>query len=39
VSVRFLVTMFCAPDKPMLTLVEEDELLARRDKRVSAAKA
>ncbi len=32
---RFLVTMFCVPGKPMLTLVDDDELLARRDRRVS----
>lgn len=36
VKVRFLVTMFCAPGQQMLTFVEEDELLARRDRRVPA---
>ena len=35
VTVRFLVTMLCAPGKPMLTLVEDDELAARKDRRVS----
>jgi quercetin dioxygenase-like cupin family protein len=39
VRVRFLVTMLCEPGKPMLTLVEDDELLARRDRRVPTAKA
>ncbi|MCG7595282.1 cupin domain-containing protein [Mycobacterium sp. PSTR-4-N] len=33
---RFLVTMLCAPDTPMLVLVEEDELRARRHLRVTA---
>ena len=36
VRLRFLVTMFCLPDKPMLTLVDDDELVARRDRRVPA---
>lgn len=39
VKVRFLVTMLCTPGQPMLTLVEEDELIARRDRRVLAAKS
>lgn len=39
VKVRFLVTMLCAPGQPMLTLVEDDELIARRDRRVPAAKS
>lgn len=39
VKVRFLVTMLCTPGQPMLTLVEEDELVERHDRRVSAAKA
>jgi quercetin dioxygenase-like cupin family protein len=39
VKVRFLVTMLCAPGQPMLTLVEDDELVARRDRRVAAAKS
>ena len=33
-KVRFLVAMLCSPGQPMLTLVEEDELVARRDRRV-----
>ena len=39
IKVRFLVTMLCAPGCQMLTLVDDDELLARRDRRVPAAKA
>jgi quercetin dioxygenase-like cupin family protein len=30
VPVRFLVTMICAPDQPMLTLVDDDELAGRQ---------
>jgi quercetin dioxygenase-like cupin family protein len=30
IPVRFTVTMLCAPDRPMLTLVGEDELAGRR---------
>jgi hypothetical protein len=30
---RFLVTMLCVPGKPMLTLVDEDELAQRKDYR------
>ncbi len=30
---RFTVTMFCVPGQPMLTLVEETELEARRERR------
>jgi hypothetical protein len=30
---RFLVTMLCVPGKPMLTLVDEDELAQRKDDR------
>ena len=30
---RFLVTMLCVPGKPMLTLVDEDELAQRKDHR------
>jgi quercetin dioxygenase-like cupin family protein len=30
---RFIVTMFCTPGQPMLTLVDDDELEARRDRR------
>jgi quercetin dioxygenase-like cupin family protein len=33
---RFLVTMFCVPGQPMLTLVDEDELEARKHLRVPA---
>lgn len=36
---RFLVTMFCVPGQPMLALVDEEELAARRDRRVAAAPA
>jgi quercetin dioxygenase-like cupin family protein len=36
VKVRFTVTMLCDPDKPMLVLVDEDELAARADRRVKA---
>jgi quercetin dioxygenase-like cupin family protein len=38
VNVRFLVTMLCMPGQPMLTLVDDEELLARRDRRVAAPK-
>ncbi|MBS1690842.1 MAG: cupin domain-containing protein [Actinobacteria bacterium] len=31
---RFVVTMFCRPDEPMLVLVDDDELAARRSRRV-----
>ena len=30
---RFIVTMLCAPDVPMLTFVDDEELAARRDRR------
>ncbi|WP_433287702.1 cupin domain-containing protein [Pseudonocardia sp. CA-142604] len=30
---RFLVTMVCTPGKPMLTLVDEEELAQRKDRR------
>ncbi|OKH73630.1 cupin [Mycobacterium sp. SWH-M1] len=33
---RFLVTMLCSPDTPMLVLVDEEELRARRHLRVGA---
>ncbi|GAA3672912.1 cupin domain-containing protein [Nonomuraea antimicrobica] len=33
VPLRFTVTMLCAPGTPMLTLVEEEELARRRDRR------
>jgi quercetin dioxygenase-like cupin family protein len=35
VKVRFLVTMLCDPNQPMLVLVEDDELRARQDRRVA----
>jgi quercetin dioxygenase-like cupin family protein len=37
IACRFLVTMFCVPDQPMLVLVDDDELAARRHLRVPAA--
>lgn len=36
---RFTVTMLCAPDQPMLVLVDEAELAARRHLRVPADSA
>lgn len=33
VPVRFTVTMLCEPGKPMLTLVDEEELTRRKDRR------
>ncbi|WP_327000010.1 cupin domain-containing protein [Dactylosporangium sp. NBC_01737] len=33
VPVRFVVTMFCEPGRPMLTLVDDDELARRADAR------
>lgn len=33
VPVRFTVTMFCEPGKPMLEFVTEEELVQRRDRR------
>lgn len=36
IPVRFLVTMVCTPGQPMLVVVEDDELEARRDRRVAA---
>ena len=33
---RFVVTMLCVPGQPMLTLVDEEELAARRHLRVPA---
>ena len=35
ISLRYLVTMLCAPGQPMLVVVEDDELEERRDRRVS----
>ncbi|RZT14172.1 cupin domain [Mycobacterium sp. BK558] len=34
---RFTVTMLCVPGEPMLVLVDDDELLARRHLRVRGA--
>jgi quercetin dioxygenase-like cupin family protein len=34
--VRFTVTMLCEPGKPMLVLVDDDELAARRHLRIPA---
>ena len=34
---RFTVQMLCEPGKPMLTLVDDDELVARAHLRVPAA--
>jgi quercetin dioxygenase-like cupin family protein len=31
--VRFVVTMMCVPGKPMLVLVDDDELVQRKDRR------
>ena len=36
---RFTVTMLCVPGQPMLTLVDDEELVARRDRRVPAVTA
>ncbi|GIH28093.1 cupin [Acrocarpospora phusangensis] len=33
IPLRFTVTMMCEPGKPMLTLVDEEELAQRRDRR------
>jgi hypothetical protein len=33
IPVRYTVTMLCQPGKPMLTLVEEDELARRKNRR------
>lgn len=30
---RFVVTMMCAPGRPMLTLVDDEELALRKDRR------
>ena len=35
IPLRYLVTMICDPSQPMLVVVEDDELEARRDRRVS----
>ncbi|TDD53871.1 cupin domain-containing protein [Kribbella antibiotica] len=36
---RFFVAMLCAPDVPMITMVDDDEIAARRDRRHPAAPA
>ena len=36
IPVRFTVTMLCAPGKPMLTLVDDEELAQRKDRRAPA---
>jgi len=33
ISLRFTVTMLCEPDKPMLVLVDDEELAQRKDRR------
>ena len=35
--VRFIVTMMCAPGQPMLTLVDDEELIQRRHLRAAQA--
>jgi quercetin dioxygenase-like cupin family protein len=39
VRLRFTVTMMCAPGQPMFTLVPEDELAARHERRSPAVTA
>lgn len=34
IPVRYTVTMLCEPGKPMFTLVDEEELAQRKDRRV-----
>ena len=34
IALRFLVTMLCMPGQPMLVVVDDDELEARKDRRV-----
>jgi quercetin dioxygenase-like cupin family protein len=36
IKLRYLVTMLCVPGKPMLTLVDDEELKAREHLRVTA---
>ena len=36
IKLRYLVTMLCVPGKPMLTLVDDEELEARKHLRVTA---
>ena len=35
IPLRYLVTMMCPPGQPMLVVVDDDELEARRDRRVA----
>lgn len=35
--VRFIATMMCVPDQPMLTLVDDEELIQRRHLRAAQA--
>jgi quercetin dioxygenase-like cupin family protein len=35
IPVRYTVTMLCEPGKPMFSLVDEEELAQRKDRRVS----
>lgn len=37
IALRFLVNMICTPGQPMLVIVEDDELEARKDRRVPAS--
>jgi quercetin dioxygenase-like cupin family protein len=37
VRLRFVVNMLCVPGRPMLVIVEDDELEARKDRRVPRA--
>ncbi|MFF7943951.1 cupin domain-containing protein [Nocardia gamkensis] len=34
IGLRFVVTVICDPSQPMLVLVDEEELLARADRRI-----
>jgi len=36
IKLRYLVTMLCVPGKPMLTLVDDEELEARKHLRITA---
>jgi quercetin dioxygenase-like cupin family protein len=36
IKLRFVVTMLCTPDQPMLVLVDDEELEARKHLRVTA---
>jgi hypothetical protein len=36
IPVRFTVTMICEPGRPMLTVVDEKELVRRQHRRVHA---